>query len=236
MANGVRRAGAMGIALGVMLAASPGLALAQGNTAPASGQQGEAVNSTVYYRAGGWEAFSGRVASGGTFCGISTYFARDGRGFMIRHRTGSPEVIFRARKPGWAVPEGARVAVTVQVGPNSPFLTNATGQGEVMEWAMSRETMAEFDAQFRRGAVLTLAFPSGNEPAWAIPLTGSNAIGATFARCISELAAAAGSSGQTQPFTSAPGQAAPAPAPSGPTQPFSQPQQPAPASGEAPKQ
>jgi hypothetical protein len=47
--------------------------------------------------------------------------------------------------------------------------------------------------------VLTLAFPSGNEPAWAIPLTGSNAIGATFARCISELAAAAG--GPTQPLT-----------------------------------
>jgi hypothetical protein len=185
--------------LGLALTAAPGMAVAQGNAAPANGQQADAVNSTVYYRAGNWEAFSGRAASGGTFCGISTYFARDGRGFMIRHRTGAPEVIFRARKPGWAVPEGTRVAITLQVGPNSPFLTNATGQGEVLEWAMPRETMAEFDGQFRRGAVLTLAFPSGNEPAWAIPLTGSNAIGATFARCISELAAAAG--GPTQPLT-----------------------------------
>jgi len=183
-----------------------------------AGQQADAVTSTVYYRAGAWEAFSGRAAGGGTFCGISMYFPRDGRGFMIRHRTGEAEIIFRARKPGWAVPEGTRVAVTMQVGPNEPFLMNATGQADVLEWTLPRETMATFDAQFRRGSMLTLNFPSGNEQAWAIPLTGSNAIGATFARCITELAAAAG---PTQPFTAAPGQSAP-PA-SGPTQPFTAP-------------
>ena len=183
----------------------------------------EAVNTVVYYRAGNWEAFSGRAVGAGTFCGYSTYFPRDGRGLQVRFRTGGDQMIFRARKPDWQVPEGTRVAVSMQIGPNDPFLTNATGKGEVLEWTLPRESMATFDAQFRRGAVLTLAFPSGNEPAWAIPLTGSNAIGATFARCMTELAAAAAS---TQPFqAAAPQAAAPqaaAPEQSGGTQPFSQ--------------
>jgi len=173
----------------------------------------DAANTTVYYRAGAWEAFAGRAESGGTFCGISTYFPRDGRGFMIRFRTGDDHMIFRARKPDWQMPEGTSVAISLRVGPNAPFEGNATGQSEVLEWTMSRETMAAFDAQFRRGTVLTVAFPSGNEAAWAIPLAGSNAIGATFTRCIGELAAHAA---PTQPFQSGTPQAPAA----GPTQPF----------------
>jgi len=200
----------------VMGAVPMGIALAQGSTVePASGQPGDGVTAKVYYRAGAWEAFSGRAVGGGTFCGISTYFPRDGRGVMIRFRTGGTETIFRARKPEWKIPEGTRVAVTIQIGPGSPFLVNATGQADVLEWTLPRETMAVFDGQFRQGSVLTLGFPSGNEPPWAVPLNGSNAIGATFARCIAELAAAAA---PTQPFAT--GGQGPAAVSPGPTQPF----------------
>lgn len=187
----------------------------------------EGASTVVYYRAGAWEAFSSRSGpnepgspqnsgpnAGGTYCGIQTYDARNGRSLMIRHRIGTDKVMFRASKPAWSIPEGTAIAVSMQIGANAPWTLQGSGQGDTVEWSIPRDAMSAFDAQFRLSSALSIAFPSGNEPLWTAPLAGSNSIGLTLRRCIYELTARLA---PTQPFASG----EPARAAAGPTQPFS---------------
>jgi hypothetical protein len=57
-----------------------------------------AADMVVYYRAHGWDAFSGPDENGNSVCGIGMTNAADKRSFSIRFQIGSDIVTFRAKK------------------------------------------------------------------------------------------------------------------------------------------
>lgn len=161
----------------------------------------------VYYRAGSWDAFSGTDTSGNTVCGVGTTIPTDNRSLSIRYQIGGDGVLFQAKKPGWNIPAGTQLSVVLQIGLDTPWNMQGTGNAQSVEWTLSREAMPTFDAQFRRASSMTMTFPSGNEPPWTLGLSGSTAISNVFGRCVNDMARRT---------------ATPAQAPAGPTQPFGQ--------------
>jgi hypothetical protein len=158
-------------------------------------------------------------------CGIGTTNPADNRAFSARFPAGGDAVTFQAKKPTWSIPAGTQLPVVVQVGLNTPWNLQGTGNGQVVEWLLDREAIQAFDAQFRRAGSMTISFPTGNEPPWTVALNGSTAISNAFGRCVTDLTQragaqqpAAGPSGATQPFGQAPAQ----PVTQEPTQPTQQ--------------
>ena len=212
------------------MAAMIGLALPVG---AAWAQDGNTTN--VYYRAGNWEAFTVKLADGGAYCGIRSLMTPDGRGLSIRFRIGGAGLLFQAQKPSWQIPAGTQVNVSVQFDSRAGWQAVGSGNQDMVEWFLSPEATAEFDARFRWGNTMWIGFPGGSEPPWGISLAGSNAAGVTLRRCIDEVTqymarSQPQASEPTQPFSGgAPGGQPPA----GPSQPFA-PQQSAPAAPATP--
>lgn len=179
-----------------------------------------AADLVTYYHAGAWDAFSGRGDDGRLVCGIGNTNPADGRRFMIRFTIGGEDVTFGASKPAWTIPANTQAPLVMQVGLDTPWTEQATGNGQMLSWTLDRSAIQSFDAQFRRASSMTLTFPDGNEPPWTVPLTGSTAISNAFGRCITDLTRRTQAAGGAPP---------PAAAPHGPTQPFGT----APAAGDA---
>jgi hypothetical protein len=168
----------------------------------------------TYYHAGVWDAFSGRNDKGGAVCGIGNTSPSDNRRMSIRFDIGGTDTIVTATKPDWAIPDGTQIRVVMQIGLNTPWTEQGNGHNHSVSWILDRSAMQPFDQQFASASSMTLTFPDGNEPPWAMSLAGSSAITATFARCINDLtsqvqaAKAAGAAappptqGTTQPFNS----------------------------------
>ena len=163
----------------------------------------------VYYHIGSWDAFSGPGTDGRMVCGIGSTNPVDNRSFSERFAVGGDGVMFQAKKPNWNIPSGTQLPVVVQIGLDTPWNLQGTGNGQVVEWSLDRDAIQTFDAQFRRAGSMTVNFPTGNEPPWTIGLNGSTAISNAFGRCV------------TDQTTRAAAQQ-PAPVPTGPTQPFGQ--------------
>ncbi len=180
---------------------------------------------TVYYHAGGWDAFTGPGDDGKAVCGIGITNPADNRSFSLRFAVGGSNVTFQAKKPTWNIPAGTQMAVVIQIGLETPWNLQGVGNGQVVEWAFDTATMPNFDAQFRRAGSMTVTFPSGNEPPWTVGLNGSTAASNAFGRCVTDM---------TQREAAQSPTAAP-PADQGPTQPYGQAAaQPAPAAGTPP--
>ena len=165
-----------------------------------------AADIPVYYHVGSWDAFSGPGSDGRMVCGIGTTNPADNRAFSARFPAGGDAVTFQAKKPTWSIPAGTQLPVVVQVGLNTPWNLQGTGNGQVVEWLLDREAIQAFDAQFRRAGSMTISFPTGNEPPWTVALNGSTAISNAFGRCVTDMTNRAAA--QQQP--------APAPVPAGP--------------------
>ncbi|MGA8197302.1 MAG: hypothetical protein WB902_28525 [Acetobacteraceae bacterium] len=146
-----------------------------------------AADMVVYYRAHGWDAFSGPDENGNSVCGIGMTNAADKRSFSIRFQIGSDIVTFRAKKASWNIPSGTLLPVILQIGLDTPWNMQGVRNGQIAEWSLDRNTIQTFDTQFRHARTLTLTFPSGSEPPWTIALRGSTAISNAFGRCITVL-------------------------------------------------
>jgi hypothetical protein len=176
------------------------------------------ADMVVYYRAGGWDAFSGPGDNGKPVCGIGTTNPADNRSFSLRSQIGGDTVTFQAKKPTWNVPAGIMLPVVLQIGLDTPWNMQGVGNGQVVEWSLDRNTIQTFDLQFRRAGSMTVTFPSGSEPPWTVTLNGSTAISNAFGRCITDLtqreapqtppSATPAGPGPTQPFGEAPTQPA----------------------------
>jgi len=193
---------------------------------------------TVYYHAGGWDAFDGQTDQGQAFCGVGSHNPADGRTFSLRFVIGGNGVTFIATKPSWHIPDHTDIPVVMQVGLQRPWTEKASGGGQSVEWTLDRGAYQSFDAQFRHASSMTVTFPSGNEPAWIIALSGSTAVSNAMGRCITDMTQRAatpppgtgtpGPQSATQPFgaqSNPQPNAAPAPAAGQPAQP-NQPAQP----------
>ncbi len=141
----------------------------------------------TYYRAGVWDAFSGRNDKGGAVCGIGNTNTADNRRFELRFDIGGTDTVLSVSKPDWAIPDGTKVNVVMQIGLNTPWIEPGNGHSHGISWVLDQNAMQPFDQQFRGASSMTLTFPDGNEPPWTVPLIGSSAISDTFARCIRDL-------------------------------------------------
>ena len=204
-------------ALRTALAALAGAALA----VPAG------ADMRVYYHVGSWDAFSGPGTDGKMVCGVGSTNPSDSRAFSLRFEIGGDSVQFQAKKPTWTIPSGTQISVVVQIGLDTPWNFQGSGDGQVVQWTLDRSDMQTFDAQFRQASSMTVSFPSGNEPPWTVGLNGSTAISNAFGRCVTDLTQrtaaqqqpAAAAAGPTQPYGEAPAQ----PVMQEPTQPVTPP-------------
>jgi hypothetical protein len=172
-----------------------------------------AADMKVYYHVGSWDAFSGPGTDGKMVCGVGSTNPSDSRAFSLRFEIGSDTVQLQAKKPTWTIPSGTQLPVVVQIGLNTPWNFQGSGDGQVIQWPLDRSDMQTFDAQFRQASSMTVSFPSGNEPPWTVGLTGSTAASNAFGRCVTALTqrtsgqpAAAAPAGPTQPYGEAPTQ------------------------------
>jgi hypothetical protein len=184
----------------------------------------------VYYHAGAWYAFTNKNASGADVCGIATQNAGDGRRLTLTYTIGGTQLHFDAEKPTWTIPDGTPVDFSLQIDRNQPWPGQAIGLGTHLGWDLGADSVREFDSQFRAGAVLSLTFPSGNEPPWNLSLAGSTGVAQTLWRCVHDLSIrdhvvtpSGSSAAPTQPYGQAPTQPY-APPSQGPTQPTGVPQ------------
>jgi hypothetical protein len=145
------------------------------------------ADMTVYYRARGWDAFSGQDEDGKPVCGIGTTKQAEKRNFSLRFQIGSETVTFRAKKSTWNIPAGTQLALVVQIGLEAPWDIQGVGNGQAVEWSADDKTIQTFDVQFRHAKSMTVTFPQGSEPPWTVALKGSKAISNAFGRCVKEL-------------------------------------------------
>jgi hypothetical protein len=189
------------------------------------------ADMTVYYRAHGWDAFSGSDEIGKQVCGIGTTDPADTYSFSLRFEIGDDLVKFRAKKPTWNIPAGTLLSVVVRIGPDTSWDIQGVGNGQAVEWSLDPGAFQTFEVRFRRTKSMTVAFPSGSEPPWTIALKGSKAISNAFGRCIKvetqrevtamQKSALPAAHPATQPFGEAPAQQ-PEAGPSQPSAPAAQ--------------
>jgi len=196
------------------------------------------ADPTIYYHAGSWHAFTDKDLQGTAVCGIGTDNPSDGRSLSLTYTIGGSDLTANADKPTWNIPDPTGIDVSVQIDQNPPLQAQGVGHGTAVQWTIPAAGIRSFDTQFRDGTTMTISFPAGNEPPWALSLNGSTAASATLWRCVQDLtdrakaAAAAANTTPTQPYgqTAGPPAASPPAAsqPAAPTQPFAA--SPAPAS------
>jgi hypothetical protein len=191
--------------------------------APMAAPMAAVAQIQTYYRAGVWDAFSGRTDRGGAVCGVGNTNPADNRRLSIRFEIGGANTLFSVSKPDWAIPDNTRVAVVMQIGLNTPSTEQGIGHGHSIDWSVDPNAIQPFDPQFRGSSSMTLTFPDGNEPPWTLMLTGSSAISDAFRRCVRDLTRQVQAAGGIAP--------APQAAPSEATQPFSPPPGAPPADG-----
>ena len=86
------------------------------------------ADMSVYYHTGSWDAFSGPGADGKPVCGIGSTNPVDNRSFSMRFAIGGDSVAFQAKKPNWSIPAGAQLPVVVQIGLDTPWNLQGSGQ------------------------------------------------------------------------------------------------------------
>jgi hypothetical protein len=173
----------------------------------------EWANPTIYYHVAKWQAFTGKDAQGNRVCGIGSQNTADGRALQLTYTIGGTDLTLHAAKPSWTIPDGTALDVSLQIDSDPALTAGAVGHGTTVEWAIGAAAIRGFDAQFRAGSTMTVGFPAGNEPPWALSLSGSTAASETLWRCVQELSAKArlpnsapSAPASTQPFGQAPTQ------------------------------
>lgn len=171
-----------------------------------------------------WNAFGGVGNQGLPTCGVDSINTALGQHFIIQYNAGDNAVLMRVHRLSWRVPTNAVVRVRLVVDgaawnaeaipAQNATAINGRFENTGLRWTVSGETLREFSAAFRRGSVMTIQFPEGNEAPWVFDLRGTNAVMNAFLGCLQTLMPSS-----TQPHGQRTVPSAPPPA--APTQPFS---------------
>ncbi len=200
-----------GVAAGTLFAATPSHA---------------SMVTTGHY--GAWETLAGTSDRQSQMC-AATLSGRDSWWFHLKTVRGMESLSVQVFKLGWAIPDGQRVRVLVQVDQAPPF--NMTGQGINYpggpsgiqldfrygdSWSQTGKPVAtELLSLLASGRTLRVFFPDGDESPWEGSLTGSAAALTQLVACDARYANPAA---PTQPFAATPAPRQPYVAP--PTQPY----------------
>jgi hypothetical protein len=161
---------------------------------------------------GAWEAFGGTTNDGRPVCGVSTSW-RDGRYFGIKYWQGREYFTLQLIKPSWQIPAGTRIPVSLQFDQQGPWTATASGfpatstAGAFVEFTVPFGRLENFLREFRLANSAVMSFSSGNEPAWRLTLSGSNAASEAMNDCVRRMGGGGGTGkfgpggGPTQPFS-----------------------------------
>jgi hypothetical protein len=175
---------------------------------------------------GAWEVEESARGSEPNLCMMSSS-TPDGRSFAVTFLGGANALTVVVSSRGWRIPSGLRVPIRYWIDGNTPWnaQAQASRDGQALVFTTGRDTMSEWERQWRLGAVMTISFPQGNEAPWRFTLTGTNAATSLFVACMARANATARApgapaqphAGPSQPFSAPAPQPVPAPpSPAGP--------------------
>ena len=191
-------------------------------TALCLGFAAEAIAQTrTIASAGVWNAFGGTVRSGAATCGLDTTFPTTGRHLLIQYIAPDAVVQVRLTRDTWTIPAGTNIPIRMQIDGNPMWSATAIGGGKEVRWHFNRNSIDEFETQFRRGMVMRIQFMGGTEPIWEVSLVGTNAVMNAFVQCLRVIQEV---QQPTQPFSPSPSRPTQPFVPSGPTQPLTTPE------------
>ncbi len=163
------------------------------------------AETSVFYTAGAWSAFSGTADNGKNVCGMSESGAD--RWFAVKYFQGESRFTVHLAKAGWHIPSGTQARVDLRFDGGAPWHATAGGftlpNGlSALEFYVAGEGIVKFGNEFRLARQMVVSFPDGDEIAWAGKLTGSEAALTAFTGCLSRLVrpGAPGGDNDTQPF------------------------------------
>jgi len=149
------------------------------------------ADTTVFARAGAWQAFGGTSTDGTRVCGVSTSWP-DNRYFGLKYYKGDNTFTVQLGSPKWSIDNGAKQRVVMQIDENAQWTGTATGmhfgdQTAGLEFEIARPQLVRFIEQFRHGETLYVSFPGTNASDWTATLEGTNAVTTSFGNCISAM-------------------------------------------------
>jgi hypothetical protein len=145
------------------------------------------ADPNIIYRVANWYAFTDNDANGAPVCGIATQNQADGSTLALSYRIGGTDLTLNATKPSWAIPDGTAVEASVKIDWHLPWTAQTVGHGATIGWTIGAASIRGFNAQFRAGRRMVVAFPTGNEAPWMVSLIGSTAMSGTMWRCVQDL-------------------------------------------------
>nr|WP_314074513.1 hypothetical protein [uncultured Roseococcus sp.] len=158
---------------------APILLLAATLAAPAAQAQTRIIAQT-----NGWSAFGGTGSNGTPLCGLETRDPRTGRHFLLEQPVGLERPLLRLSRTNWSLGTGGNRPVRIVIDNRRSFSANAVGTGRSLVLPLSLEGPEGFEAAFRRGSVMRVEFPSGQDSPWNLSLTGTNAVMGAFMGCL----------------------------------------------------
>jgi hypothetical protein len=138
---------------------------------------------------GVWNAYEARSVQGRRICGIST--SGTTADMHIKHFEGEDVIAIQIFNRAWNIPHRVDVSLAIELGSN--YRTGALRAVGVprdnnlpanVETSFLLEGSSAFWTAFRQAASGRLIFLTGNEGAWSINLTGSNAATTAMQNCI----------------------------------------------------
>jgi hypothetical protein len=149
------------------------------------------ADTTVFARAGAWQAFGGTTTDGTRVCGVSTSWP-DNRYFGLKFFKGDNTFTIQLGSPKWSIDNGAKQSIVMQIDQNANWHGTATGmhfgdQTAGLQFEIARRQLAQFIEQFRHGETLYLSFPNTNASDWTATLEGTNAVTTSFMNCINAI-------------------------------------------------
>ncbi len=132
----------------------------------------------------GWSAFRGTGADGIPLCGLETRDPRTGRHFLLRQPAGQDRPLLQLSRTNWNLGTSASRPVRIVIDNRRSFSATAVGAGRNLTLPLTLEGPSGFEAAFRRGVVMRVEFPSGQDASWDLSLTGTNAVMGAFMGCL----------------------------------------------------
>ena len=196
------------------------------------------ADTQTLFQSGPWVLYGGTSNSGYALCGMRVSDTAGNRTVHIKYFAGDDHLTIQMFKSTWQVPNGTRLAVTMQMDRNPMWSARAYGESDHVEFTIPYSGLDNFAREFRFSEAMRIAFPDGNEAPWITSLAGTNAMLDQFIGCMRAVRNAH-PGGPTQPYSGPPstpsqpfggGPTQPGPTQPGPTQPGAS--QPGPQAGE----
>lgn len=111
----------------------------------------------------------------------------DNRYLFVKWFDGDDHLSIHIMKNSWKIPSGTRMNVSIQIDHAAPFIANAIGDKDLIQFTIRGDDLKNFLDEIRFGNSMTINFIDGNEGAWSANLLGGNQAVINLMKCIAEI-------------------------------------------------